>query len=318
MDGSPVHGPASLLLMASVARKHYVNGESKLAIAAETGMSRFKVARLLDQARSCGLVRIEIGYPGVIDVELSGQVQDTFGLSHAVVLRVPDDDEGAVRAHVGHAAAELLSEIVGPSDVLGLTWSRSVTAMVGQITRLAAVPVVQLCGALAQTYGDKNSVELVRQVARVAGGPAYFFYVPMIVGEAATATALGSQPEVRNAFAQFPRVTKAVAGIGLWAPGKSTVYDSVSEHDRAELAEQGVCAEIAGVFMDVDGQFVPTHLSNRVVGVDGAQLQAIPEVIGVPYDHTKAVAVRAALRSGIINGLVTHTSMASALLALGR
>lgn len=46
-------------------------------------------------------------------------------------------------------------------------------------------------------------------------------------------------------------------------------------------------------------------------------LREIPEVIGVPYDHTKATAVRAALRSGIVNGLVTHTSMATALLALG-
>lgn len=312
-----VYGPAHMLLIAAVARRHYIRGQSKLAIAEEMGMSRFKVARLLDQARTSGLVRIEIGLPGVIDVELSGQVEDMFGIRHAVVLRVQDDDETAVRSQVGRAAAELVQEIVEPDDVLGLTWSRSVTAMVGHITQLPPVPIVQLCGALAQTYGDENSVELVRQVARVAGGAAHYFYVPMIVNSAATAAALRQQPEVSNSFAHFTGVTKAVAGIGLWAPGKSTLYDSVSEHDQDELQKQGVCAEVAGVFLDVDGQFVESSLSERVIGISGPLLRDIPEVIGVPYDHTKAPAVRAALRSGIVNGLVTHTSMATALLALG-
>ena len=318
MQGGTQPGPAHLLLTAAVARRHYLDGQSKKEIADALGISRFKVARLLDSARTSGLVRIDIGYPGVIDVELSGRLGDAFDIEHAVVLGIADDDEATVRAHVGHAAAELVQEIVLPTDVLGLTWSRSVTAMAASITRLPSVPVVQLCGALERSHGDENSVELVRKVARVAGGPAYYFYVPMIVTEARTASALRGQTEVASSFAQFGRVTRAVAGIGLWAPGGSTVYDSVSESDRAHLAELGVCAEVAGVFLDPEGTLVSTPLSERVIGISGAQLQAIPEVIGVPYDHTKAIAVRAALRSGIINGLVTHRSMATSLLALGR
>lgn len=159
---------------------------------------------------------------------------------------------------------------------------------------------------------------MVRQVARIARGPAYYFYAPMILPDPATATALRRQPEVASSFAQFATVTLAVAGIGLWAPGKSTVYDSVDAAERAELRSLGVCAEVAGVFMDADGQLVTTRFAERVIGIDGPALQRIPEVIGVPYDHTKAPAVRAALRSGIITGLVTHRSLAAALLQLGR
>ena len=46
-------------------------GLSKTEIADEYRLSRFKIARLLETARSQGLVRIEISHPGTIDVELS-------------------------------------------------------------------------------------------------------------------------------------------------------------------------------------------------------------------------------------------------------
>src|SRR5688500_12716080 len=47
-------GPAELVLTATVARRFYLEGVSKIDIAAELGMSRFKVARMLDRARETG------------------------------------------------------------------------------------------------------------------------------------------------------------------------------------------------------------------------------------------------------------------------
>src|ERR1700710_1081901 len=84
-------GPAQLVLTASVARRYYLDGRSKVEIAEEFALSRFKVARLLGDARSSGLVRIEIGHPGVIDVELSGRLMEALGLRHCVVTDTPDD-----------------------------------------------------------------------------------------------------------------------------------------------------------------------------------------------------------------------------------
>ncbi len=210
-------GPAQLVLTASVARRYYLDGRSKVEIAEEFSLSRFKVARLLDDARSSGLVRIEIGHPGVVDVELSARLMEALGLTHCVVTDTPDDHPATLREHLGAAAAELLTEIVTPEDVLGLSWARSVSAMAGALRVLAPVPVVQLTGALARPGADDSSIELVREVARVAGGAAYFFYAPMAVPDPTTARALRGQPEVARAFGLIGSVTKAVAGVGAWA-----------------------------------------------------------------------------------------------------
>src|SRR3712207_9527684 len=101
-------GPARVVLTASVARRYYLDGRSKVEIAEEFGLSRFKVARLLDAARASGLVRIEIRHQGEIDVDLSARLQERFGLQHAVVVDTPDDDADSLRGPIGRAAARPL------------------------------------------------------------------------------------------------------------------------------------------------------------------------------------------------------------------
>jgi DNA-binding transcriptional regulator LsrR (DeoR family) len=306
--------PAALVLSASVARRYFLDGHSKLEIAEEFGLSRFKVARLLEAARTSGLVRIEIGHKGLIDLDLSARLQSAFGLRHAVVVDTDDDSADSLRKHLGQVAADLLAEITGPDDVLGVAWSRSVGAMARALPRLAAVPVVQLTGAVSMPDGDDSSIDVVRDVARAAGGPAYVFYAPFTLPDAATARALREQREVALAFAQLPRVTTAVMGVGLWAPGQSTLYDTVKEHDRRELRRLGVCAEVSGVFVTREGTPVRTGLSDRMIGIDVEQMRSIPEVVAIAYGTAKTPAVRAALRSGLVGGLVTHSSVAQALL----
>lgn len=306
-------GPAQLVLTASVARRYYLDGRSKIEIAEEFGLSRFKIARLLDDARSTGMVRIEIGHPGVVDVELSARLMHALGLLHCVVTATTEDHPETLRELLGESAADLLSEIVTPDDVLGLSWARSVSAMATALDGLTPVPVVQLTGALARDDGD-SSIELVREVARVAGGPAYYFYAPMAVSDATTARALRGQPEVARAFSMIGSVTVALAGVGAWEPAQSTLYDATSEAERAELAAQGVCADVSGVLIDAGGAQVPAALTERMIGITYDQMRAIPEVIGIVYGLSKVHAVLAAVRGGLVNSLVTHSALARALI----
>lgn len=307
-------GPAQVVLTASIARRYYLDGRSKIEIAEEFGLSRFKVARLLDVARESGLVRIEIRHQGEIDVDLSARLRDRYALQHAIVVDTPDEDPAVLRGHLGRAAAQLLTEIIGPDDVLGLAWARAVSAMAEALPPLPGTPVVQLTGVLSLPGGPDTSVEVVRDVAKASGGAAHVFYAPFTVPDATTARALRQHPEVASAFAQLPTVTRAVAGVGLWEAGQSTLYDASTEADRTALQDLGVCADVSGVFLSAEGEPVHTELSDRMIGISADQMRAIPEVIVLPYGTAKAPAVRAALRSGLVGGMVTHTALAHAVL----
>jgi DNA-binding transcriptional regulator LsrR (DeoR family) len=296
-----------------VARRYYLEGATKTDIAAELGLSRFKVARLLDEARASGVVRIELDSHGQINLDLSVRLSEAFDLQHCVVMEGPEDDEVLLRATLGRAAAELVTEIVEPGDVLGVSWARSLMPMRASIGQVARCDVVQLTGALSLPH-DESPVELVRDVARRSAGQAYVYYAPMIVPDATTASVLRTQPEVARAMEKFGQVTKAVVGVGAWRKGLSTVADALTEPERYEMYELGVRGELSGVQLDAEGAPVTTALTPRLIGIDAEQLRRIPEVIGVVYGPPKADAVRAALKGGFVTSLVTHPAMARALL----
>jgi DNA-binding transcriptional regulator LsrR (DeoR family) len=309
-------GPAALALAATAARRFYLDGASKSEIAAELGLSRFKVARMLDWARSSGLVRIELHYEGEIDLDLSARLGTSYGLRRCLVIDAAEDDDALLRTNLGRVAAGLLAEIVGREDVLGLAWSRALMAMRSALTTLAPCAVVQLTGALGRADVDEGSIELVRDVARIANGPAFCFYAPMIVPEADTATSLRAQTEVALAIARFGELTKAIVSIGAWAPGQSTVADAISQSEYDEYERLGTCAEVCGIQLDADGTTLTTALSTRIVGIGPEQLRAVPEIIAIAYGTPKARAVRAAIRGGFVTSLITHASLARELLEL--
>jgi DNA-binding transcriptional regulator LsrR (DeoR family) len=306
--------PTELILMARIARRYYVDDRSKTEIADELGISRFRVARLLDAAKRAGVVTVRVESPSGVNTDLSVELQRRFGLSHAVVVDVADEHQESLRRRLGEVAAEVLQEVLGPEDVLGLAWARSLRGIGSAIRGIPSCPVVQLTGALSGPDGS-DVLELVRRVAQAGGGVPHVFYAPLVAPDAASARALRRQPDVARAAELVSRVTVAVVGIGSWQPGLSTIYDMVEPDARDRARSLGTIGEISGAFIDNRGAPVSTPLSRRIIGVSGEQLRTIKNVISVAYGEPKAAAVGAALRGGLVTGLITHDGLARALLA---
>src|SRR6202451_154108 len=129
MAGLSAERPWEIVLADRGSRELYIDGVSKVDIAARLGISRFRVARLLDSARESGLVRIEIGLPGgVLDAGLSAELCSVFGLKHAFVFNFPDD-ESPLRRRLGEAVGQVLMDLIDTGDVLGLSWSRTLSGL---------------------------------------------------------------------------------------------------------------------------------------------------------------------------------------------
>ncbi|PKW27750.1 sugar-binding transcriptional regulator [Phycicoccus duodecadis] len=300
------------VLAAEVARRHYLAGESKVDIAGALGMSRFKVARLLEAARTSGIVRIEIVDRSGVDSELSARLRDAYGLRRCVVVDCPDEP-GLRRARVGAAAAELLLDVVGEGDVLGLPWARTVSAMVQALPSLPPVPVVQLSGSMV-IDGEHTPVDVVRAAAALTGVPAHLYYAPFVLDDAESAVTMRRQPAVAAAQAEVARVTVAVVSLGAWRAGHSTIHDVVPEPVRAEVAAAGAVGEALGVFVDADGAAVETGLTRRMLTVTADELRAPREVIALATGVEKLAVTRAFLLGGWVATLVTDRSLAQQLL----
>ncbi|OEU96648.1 sugar-binding transcriptional regulator [Streptomyces oceani] len=315
-------GPAELMQAAAMARRFYLEGKSKIQIADEFGVSRFKVARVLETALERDLVRIEIRVPAELDADRSDALRARYGLRHAVVVESPTspaeavavDEAAADPENLGEVAAGLLGELVTDGDVLGLAWGRSTTHMAAALRQLPPCTVVQLTGVYDAGTADRGSVEAVRRAAEIAGGEAHPLYAPMLLPDSATAATLRNQTGIARAFEYFDKVTVAAVSIGSWEPGISTVHDMLSDEERDHYSSLGVAAEMSAHLFDAEGRRIGRDLGERCITVEADRLRRVPEVVAIAGGQRKAAAIDAVLRSGLVTSLVTDTAAADQLL----
>jgi DNA-binding transcriptional regulator LsrR (DeoR family) len=307
-----------LLLAATIAKRFYLENASKVDIGQEMGLSRFKVARLLEMAVVRGLVRIDIAFPAAIDAELSDLLARRYGLKHAIVVHPHQEDTGGPEPFtelLAFPAARLVMDLLQEEDVLGLAWGRAVTAVIRALTRLPSCSVVQLTGVDPQRPLTDKSVEAVSLAASLSGSAAHPLYAPLVTPNALTATVLRSQPVIAQTLDRLDALSTAVLAVGAWGPGLSTVHDALSGPEQHHHAAMGVVAEMGSLLFDAEGTLVRTDVGDRVIAVNADQLRRTPETIAVAGGRAKIQAVRAVLKSGLLTGIVTDAETARAALA---
>jgi DNA-binding transcriptional regulator LsrR (DeoR family) len=307
--------PTVSLEAAIVARRYYIDDKQKNEIAEELGISRFKVARLLDEAKASGIVRIYVDMPADIDLPLGERLAAAYGIARAIVVRAVDTAPDATASLIGSAGAEYLASIVSADDVLGISWGTSLTTVVDAVSTLAPADVVQMVGGVRAAEMDVSGVELVRRLARKTGGKAYPLHAPLLVRTASMAAELRDDPSLADAIDRFGRLSVALVGIGSWRPPKSSLYGEFTGAERAALIADGAAADLCTLVFDADGKAVESPALDRTIGVSAEELRSVPEVIAVAGGDEKVDAIAAVLRSEIVTTLVTDSRTAEDLLA---
>jgi DNA-binding transcriptional regulator LsrR (DeoR family) len=306
-------GPAELIQATAIARAYYLEGMAKTDIAVSHGLSRYKVARILDACLAEGIVRIEIASPGLVDTELSEGLRRAYGLRHAIVVTEASADIGSLRAALGRAAAGLLTEMITEEDVLGVAWGRSLDAMARQVDELPPCQIVQLTGIAGAVRA--SSVDLIRQLSAVSHGLHFPVYAPLVVSDAATASALRRQPGIEAAVSRWKSVSVAMVAVGSWDEEGSQLYPVLTDADRQALTGLGVVSEMCSILFDDDGRPLSSLLSERSIAIPYADLVRIPEVIAVAGGVAKTDAIGSVLRGRAVTAVVTDADVARRLLA---
>jgi DNA-binding transcriptional regulator LsrR (DeoR family) len=304
---------AGWLESAVVARMYYIEDRQKNEIAQELGISRFKVARLLEDARASGIVKISVDMPAEVDIVAGDILARRYGIQRAVVVRSPRSPT-AVRSVIGQAAADYLATM-RPGTTLGISWGSTLTAVVDAVQTIPEMDVVQLVGGSTMVRPPDSGVELVRRLSERTGGRAVPLHAPLLVRTADMAQQLRSDPSLFDVFSRFDHLDAALVGVGSWNPIGSSLWGELSDSEREELVEAGAAGDLCSLVFDESGALLDSPALRRSVGITGAELRAVPDVVAVAGGRDKVSALEAVLRSGIVNTLITDTSAAEELIA---
>ena len=299
-------------LRTQAARLFFDRQLSKVEIASTLGISRFRVARLIDQALERGLVRIEYRDAPVRDRELARTIEERYGLDLCVVAT----------GDLAGVAATIIDGLVGPDEVVGIAWGSTLAAVVAAmpLRQDRSIEVVQLAGSSVRFGRGIGPGELARLLAERWDAHHHPLFAPAFVDRRELRDALLRQPELADTVTAFGRLTMALVGVGAIGPdtpaGSSLVRSgSLAPDVIANLIASGVVGDLILHPVTAEGRFPAGALADRAVGITIDELRRVPRVVAVAGGAPKASAIRAVLRTGLVRMLVTDASAAALVAA---
>jgi DNA-binding transcriptional regulator LsrR (DeoR family) len=295
----------------------YVGGLTQDQIAAELGISRQRAQRLVSRAMAEGLIHVRLHHRIASCLDLEAALTDRFGLKRARVMPSLGPQADPVRAIAPAAAAEMERFLGMPGPlIIGLGTGRTLRAMVDAMDRMEALQhrLVSLNGNIAPD-GSASFFDVVMRIADKVNAPHYPMPVPVVSPTEAENAAFHALPPVRRVVALARNADVVIVGVGQMSDDAPMLKDGfVTRAELEEMQVGGAMGEVAGWVYDAQGSYLDFGINRRTGGVRVEPGLDRPS-IGIAAGASKVSAILGALKSKIINGLVTDENTATALLA---
>ena len=308
---------ASLRLRA--AWLYHGHGLTQNEVAAQLGVGRTTVIRLLEDAKARGEVHIwiEEGETGL--VELSLAAERAFGLDEVILVPAIGGIDQAAKS-VGLALGKFLSETIADNMTIGVGWGRTLTAALASFhpPRHTGVKVMSLLGGAVETR-FANPVEFSWRLASALNAECYLFPAPLVVDSAQTKRHLIDDCGLGRLYKLAETLDLAVVSAGdIGKNSTSLVRHLITAREHQELAHLGCVGDVVCNFLDEDGKLVPHPINGRVMSIGLETLRKAGHVVIASGGAVRAKAILAAIRNIGCNTLVTDEAAARALLELAR
>ncbi|MBC6439528.1 MAG: sugar-binding transcriptional regulator [Rhodospirillales bacterium] len=295
---------------------HFVGGLAQGEVAARLGMSTTRAHRAISKAQASGIVQIVVNATSATCLEMENKIAETYELSLCrVAMDLPERGPLPLKS-LGAAGGDWLTQAITSKahDVIGVAHGRTIAAMVEQLGRTPKTEkvFVSLLGGLTRSLAA-NPYDVIHRLAQKTGADAYLMPVPLFADSAGDREVMLAQSMLTEAFNRMHSATLAVVGIGdLSTSIGASMAGTQGFNVGQSLRQSGAAAEILGQFIDENGAKIATPLDGRTMALDLCDLKG-RDVVAVAGGNGKVSAIRAALRSGILTGLIIDEATARIL-----
>lgn len=307
-------------LLTEIAVAYYENEQTQEEIAQRFGISRIKVGRLLKKARTEGIVEINVKYHPVFSSNIEQQLMKNFGIKRALIA-IDHRDEDEQRQLVAAMVTNYLSTVLKNGMSIAVGQGRNVAAVAGHVGIFPERQCRFICG-IGGTHRDGEMIDadhISRHLAKKFNATSETLYAPAYVENREMKLVFMQNRLIKDTLDRAAKADIALVGLGDMNENSYMVQLGwfTSQEIVSARLEQGVVGDIAGYsFFDIHGTPVDTVMNDRVIGLSLEELRNIPCVIAIASENTKAMAILAALRSGVIDIIATSASNAKMVLNL--
>lgn len=287
---------------------YYMENYTQHQIAEAMGLSRAKVIRLLEDAKTDGIIQFNFRKDDSTRVSLEKNLIAAYGLNDAFVVPTPLN-EAALTHTISRAAALYVSDHLRPGGYLNIGYGDTVSSMLGYLAKEHEDPinVVSMTGGVSYYLPSVSSTAYAMHLFLIPS--------PLIVSSSEVRDALLGEKSIQEIYAMTEHADMSVVGIGAAVEGATVLRNGIiRESELAILKMQGSVGDVLNHFYDSEGNPITTEIENRTISTDIEKLRTMKNVVGVAGGPEKVAAIKAVLRGGYLNVLVTDSKTAEELL----
>lgn len=301
-------------LLANVAEMYFLQGKNQVEIARKLGMTRSNISRMLTEARNSGIIQIQINRPLQENQTLSQKLVERFNLINARVVVV--DHSSWLLEKLGQIAGRELLDQLKPGWILGTSWGTAISATVEQLDvahPISGIKIVQLLGALGARIKEYDGHAIVRRLEEKLDAEGIYINAPFLVENKKVASSLLDNKSVEESLSFGKQADIALLGVGSSELAHCSYYlaNYVTRNEIQAIRKTGAIGDVCGRFFNIEGDITAMDFQERSIGISHQDLMNIPIRVGVAGGSAKINPIIGALRSGLINILVSDEATIS-------
>jgi DNA-binding transcriptional regulator LsrR (DeoR family) len=295
---------------------YYIAGRTQDEIAGEMGISRQAAQRLVSLAVDQRLVRVWMDHPIARCLELGAALRTRYGLRQAEVVPAEPGGEGGATGLGEAGAAEMQRWLRRPEPlVLAIGTGRTLKAAVDHLPPIVCPQhrIVSLTGAIAPD-GSAAYYNVIFSMAETVQARHFPMPLPVFVASPEERDMLHGLGLIRSTLALAAAADVAFVGVGEMDDRAPLYVDGFLTRDELyALRAAGAAGEVCGWLFDAEGRLLADTANLRVASAP-IPARDRATVVALAKGPRKTGALRAALRGGVVNAIITDEATAEALL----
>ncbi len=291
-------------LIMKVAWKYYNEGLTQNEIADSLNLSRMKVIKCLDIAKTTNIIQFKINLDPYFDMDLQNKIKQAYRLKDIYI--VPASSHNPLDS-LTKAAAHYIEDRITSDTMINIGYGLAVSKTLRHlaISPKYKVTFVSLSGGVRFYIPDST---------HSADHTHYIMPAPLLVSTEQLATQLMQEKPIRQISEMVPYATATIIGIGALNDHATLVKEGyVNPNDIEIYKSMGAVGDLLSQFYDKNGEVLDFPLHKQLISTDIRRLKSMDHVIAIAGGLEKREAIIGALNGGYIDVLITDEGVAKSL-----
>jgi DNA-binding transcriptional regulator LsrR (DeoR family) len=315
-------------IMVQIAQMYYIEGNTQSMIAKELGLSRSSVCMILSDARDYGIVEINIKNPKKYNEALGAEIISKYSaLKQCYVVPTCINSINMLTKIVASQGTYIVEKELSSHSTIGVAWGATIYEFMRSFnnsSNLNDIHVVPLIGGTNRISSEFQLNEMVRNLAEKLQGVPSFIYAPAYAESVKDRELYMKSKSMQDLAEKWTKLDVAIVSVG----SMPEYYDDNLLFDNKVLfnpfviktmfeqdADRAV-GDICGRRFNIKGQFLNNEHNQKLIAIDKESLAGIKKVICIAAGNHKVLSIIGALRTNVIDLLITDENTAKSVLEI--